>query len=337
MATATSGGPSEAAATDAAAARAVTRTKLIRPEAGATVAAARKKHRDRAQRALLAASPRVSVPETRYEKLEVIGSGAYGVVYRALDHYTGETVAMKCLSTEKIDMDRLDFLFSCEVGAMAACRGFPTIVQLLDYSRDEAFIVMELVGPSLTGVMNDENGVTRRHPEHEVRHLVRQLLAGAVGMHRVGLMHRDIKPDNVLVDAHGNLKLCDLGNRHLACLLRRAAIHQPRGGTKVPRAGAPSRSVDYDSRIDAWAIGCIMAELLAGGMPSRGSSVKEQLGEVLSVLGTDDIREWSGCPDRLCLVDVARRASCVTCSLRRRCTRPLSLDGQHCRKQGLRS
>ncbi|KAK3139721.1 hypothetical protein QOZ80_5AG0388610 [Eleusine coracana subsp. coracana] len=156
---------------------------------------------------------------------------------------------------------------------------------------------MELVGPSLTGVMKDENGVTRCHPENEVRHLVRQLLAGAAGMHRVGLMHRDIKPDNVLVDAHGNLKLCDLGiSRAFSDV---PPYTNPVVARKYRAPELPLGSVDYDSRIDAWAIGCIMAELLAGGMPFRGSSVKEQLGEVLSVLGTDDIREWSGCPDRL--------------------------------------
>jgi len=56
---------------------------------------------------------------------------------------------------------------------------------------------------------------------------------------------------------------------------------------------------DYDAGIDAWAIGCIVAELLAGNLLFYGDSNREHLGEVLNVLGTDDIREWSRCPERL--------------------------------------
>ncbi|CAN6347539.1 unnamed protein product [Urochloa humidicola] len=58
-------------------------------------------------------------------------------------------------------------------------------------------------------------------------------------------------------------------------------------------------STDYDAGVDTWAIGCIVAELLAGGLLFCGDTIWEQLGEVLGVLGTNDIREWSRCPDRL--------------------------------------
>lgn len=238
----------------------------------------------------------------RFHKLEEIGSGAFGVVYRARDRRTGEIVAMKCLRTDDHNSNSIDYsAFAREVSALEACSGHPSIVQLRasghrQGATGEAVLVMQFVGPTLRHVMKHER-CGRRHTELEVRLQMRQLLAGARRMHRLGLMHRDLKPENVLVDGRGNLKICDLG------MSRSMAGGPPYCipvGTRWYRApevllGSP----DYDDRIDSWALGCIMAELLAGEHPFRGSTDKEQLSEVLDVLGTNDIKEWRGYDGRL--------------------------------------
>jgi cell division cycle 2-like protein len=282
-----------------------------RAQACATAAAERKKRREMARAAAaMATPPRIpplAVKRTgRYEKIEAIGSGAYGVVYRAHDRHTGEVVAMKCPNAyDDFDAARLDSIIADEVGALEACRGLPCVVQLLDSCRrdpatGEAFIVMELVGPSLKDATTRgcRGGGVRRHAEGEVRRIARQLLVGAAAIHGVGLMHRDIKPDNILVGAGGSLKICDLGKA------RAVADDPPYSNPVVARNyRAPELLLgcaDYDAGVDTWAIGCIMAELLAGSLLfDGGHSIKEHLSEVLNVLGTDDIKEWSRCPECL--------------------------------------
>ncbi|KAG2620493.1 putative cyclin-dependent kinase F-2 [Panicum virgatum] len=282
--------------------------KTQRAQVGATAAAERKKRREMARAAAAAAAspraPPVVTSTSRYEKIEAVGAGAFGVVYRARDRRTGEIVAMKCLNADDFDDGRLGSMFADEVGALEACRGVPCVVQLRDSCRrdpatGEAFIVMEFVGPALRDAARGDrrSGGVRRHTEDEARRIARQLLDGAAGMHAAGLMHRDLKPDNVLVDGRGGLKICDLGKS------RPVADEPPYSNPVVARNyRAPELLLgrtDYDAGIDAWAIGCIVAELLAGNLLFYGDSNKEHLGEVLNVLGTDDIKEWSRCPERL--------------------------------------
>ncbi|CAN6333760.1 unnamed protein product [Urochloa humidicola] len=283
-------------------------------QAAATTAAERKKRREMARAASAAAAPPCAPPPlnvkattSRYEKLAAIGAGAFGVVYRALDHHTGETVALKCLNADDFDGRRLDSIFAGEVGALEACRGVPGVVQLRDACRHdpttgETFIAMELVpGPSLKHAMRGRNGAPRRHGESEVRRVARHLLTGAAGIHAAGLMHRDIKPDNVLVGAAGGgTKICDLGRaRAIADDGDGAPFSNPVVARSYRVPELLLGSTEYDTGVDTWAIGCILAELLAGGLLFCGDTIWEQLGEVLGVLGTDDIREWSRCPDRM--------------------------------------
>ncbi|XP_040385782.1 putative cyclin-dependent kinase F-2 [Oryza brachyantha] len=240
-----------------------------------------------------------SVVMSRFVKLDVIASGGCGVVYRARDRRSGETVAMKCIRAYRGDdgelVDRSDL--GREVAAMEACRGHPYVVQPRAHGRGggddgEAVLVMEFVGPTLRHVLRRERGGRAGRSELEVRLAMRQLLSGAKRIHDAGLMHRDLKPDNVLVDSRGNLKICDLG------LSQSTAAPPPYSNPIGTRwYCAPEillGSTDYDDRVDSWSLGCIMAELLTRKPLFRGSSDREQLGEILDVLGVNDIKQWRG-------------------------------------------
>ncbi|XP_052137627.1 putative cyclin-dependent kinase F-2 [Oryza glaberrima] len=238
-----------------------------------------------------------SVVISRFVKLDELASGGCGVVYRARDRRSGEIVAMKCIRSYRDDcgelVDRSDF--DREVAAMEACRGHPYIVQPRAHGRcddGEAVLVMEFVGPTLRQVLRRERGGRTRRSELEVRVAMWQLLSGAKRMHDAGFIHRDLKPDNVLVDARGNLKICDLG------LTQSTASPPPYSNPIGTRwYCAPEillGSTDYDERVDAWSLGCIMAELLARKPLFRGSSDREQLGEIVDVLGVNDIKRWRG-------------------------------------------
>ncbi|KAI4969914.1 putative cyclin-dependent kinase F-2 [Hordeum vulgare subsp. vulgare] len=232
----------------------------------------------------------------RFQRLDVIGTGGFGMVYRARDRRTGEIVAMKCLRANKYARDNGDrylSAFAGEVSALEKCSGQPSIVQLRasGHLDGEAFIAMEFVGPSLRHVMKHVR-FGRRHTEAEVRLIMRQLLAGVRRMNRLGLMHRDLKPGNVLVDGRGNLKICDLG---LSCSMADGPPYSNPIGTRGYRAPELLLgSKNYDERIDSWALGVMMAELLAGRHPFYGRTDMDHFSEILDLLGTADIKEWSG-------------------------------------------
>jgi cell division cycle 2-like protein len=141
--------------------------------------------------------------DSRFQRLEVLGAGTFGVVYRARDRRTGEIVAMKILRTQDCGT-RYFAAFASEVAALETCSGHPSIVQPRGSGLlgSEAFLAMEFVGPTLRHVTKRDR-FRRRHTELEVRLIMRQLLAGVRRMNRRGLMHRDLKPDNVLVDGRG--------------------------------------------------------------------------------------------------------------------------------------
>ncbi|XP_048548545.1 putative cyclin-dependent kinase F-2 [Triticum urartu] len=257
----------------------------------ATPAAARK-----SQKAAATSNDSNSPTASRYHRLEVLGAGTFGVVYRARDRRTGEIVAMKCLRTNGAhgrDVGRYLSDFASEVSALEACSGHPSIVQprASGHLGGEAFLAMEFVGPTLRHVMKHVR-FGRRHTELEVRLLMRQLLAGERRMNRLGFMHRDLKPENVLVDGRGNLKICDLG---LSCSMADEPPYSNPVGTKGYRAPELLLGcTDYDERIDSWALGVMMAELLAGKHPFHGRSDTEHLSEILDLIGMADIKEWSG-------------------------------------------
>uniref|UniRef100_A0A0E0MLV7 [RNA-polymerase]-subunit kinase n=1 Tax=Oryza punctata TaxID=4537 RepID=A0A0E0MLV7_ORYPU len=248
----------------------------------------------------------------RYQRLAGIGSGAFGHVYRAVDNRTGEIVAVKCLWKEHDNPEGivLNWDLADEVNALEACRGHPHIVQMIDHgrrrdgaaagTRPDAYIVMELVGPSLehTICQRGKDAGARRYPESEVRHLMRQLLSGVGRMHELGLMHRDLKPSNVLVDGRGGLKVCDLG---LAFTKEEAAppYSNPIGSLPYNAPELLLGSSRYDEMIDMWALGCMMAQLLAGEQLFHGMSDEDMLVRIVDVLGMDDIAGWSGYDDSM--------------------------------------
>uniref|UniRef100_A0A0E0MLV3 [RNA-polymerase]-subunit kinase n=1 Tax=Oryza punctata TaxID=4537 RepID=A0A0E0MLV3_ORYPU len=241
----------------------------------------------------------------RYQRMSRIGSGTYGQVYRAVDIRTGKVVAVKCLRREDDDPDGLEL--AGEVRALEACRGHPHVVQLIDHGRGggaatgpEDYIVMELVGPSLDLTIHQrgDDAAARRYAEGDVRLLMRQLLSGVRGMHDVGLMHRDLKPDNVLVDVRGNLKICDLGFARTKDKEESAPPYtNPVAALLYRSPEVILGSTTYDETVDSWALGCIMAELLVGERLFVGMTDEEMLVRIVDVLGMDDITEWSGYDD----------------------------------------
>uniref|UniRef100_Q2L3D1 [RNA-polymerase]-subunit kinase n=1 Tax=Brachypodium sylvaticum TaxID=29664 RepID=Q2L3D1_BRASY len=233
------------------------------------------------------------------EETGALGEGAFGAVVEARHRATGEAVAIKkaCSPTRNggtgTGMMR-------EAAFLAACQGHGNVVELravslepLGSSPERLSLVMGLVGPSLHDVLHHRRG-GRPFPEAEVRCIMRQLLAGAQHMHGLRVVHRDIKPQNILVvagdgDQIESVKICDLG---LAVSMSEPTPYERCGTRRYMAPEVLLGKPDYDAAVDAWSLGCVMAELLAGAPLFDGEDDGAQLLSIFSVLGVPLFTLW---------------------------------------------
>ncbi|KAF8066222.1 cdk10 [Scenedesmus sp. PABB004] len=231
-------------------------------------------------------------PVQEYEKLHRIGEGTYGVVYKARHIPTGEIVALK-----KVRFDRsregVPVTSVRELAILQAAR-HPSIVRLLRVvtgSRpDSVFLVFEYAAHDLGRLLDAH---PRAFSEAEAKGLFRQLAAAVAYLHERWVLHRDLKLSNLLLNDDGELKLCDFGlARHFA----------PGGGRLTPRVvtlwyRAPELLLGgerYGAAIDAWALGCVLGELLRGEPLFPASSEAECIHMHCALLGTPTPRIWPG-------------------------------------------
>ncbi|KAF8666453.1 hypothetical protein HU200_053563 [Digitaria exilis] len=242
----------------------------------------------------------IAMEMERYERLGKIADGASGAVYKARDRRTGETFAIKRLRAGggNGEGDAFSAAFLREAQCLEALRGHPRVVALraahLDPSGGGAFLVMEFAGRSLAEAARDGGAPVQ---EAEARRVMRGLLEGAAALHARGVLHRDLKPDNVLLDARtGAVKICDFGlSRSTADAEEGDAPYTAGVATlwyRAPEVILGSRA--YDSGVDTWALGCIMAELLAGAPLFPGRTEMDQLNRVFDTLGMQDMASWPG-------------------------------------------
>lgn len=216
------------------------------------------------------------VLESKYEVTSRLGEGGMGTVYRARRTRIGDEVAVKVLHQSYVRDDAAMARFRREAQA-AAMLNHPNVVTIHDYgeaSADEApaFIVMELVkGLSLRDVLESEG----RLLPHRAVSLMRSICAGVGAAHRNNIVHRDIKPDNIIVlppDSEGeaeSVKVLDFG---IAKLRDSSPDHSITRtgiviGTPYYMSPEQCRALQLDSRSDVYSLGAMLYEMLAGMPP----------------------------------------------------------------------
>lgn len=205
-----------------------------------------------------------------------LGQGAMGSVFRGRDLTTQGPVAIKILAPEHCRKPKVLARFEREAEKMTGLR-HPNIVQLHGHGRRGAlpFIVMEyLAGLTLADVLQHEGGTL---PLPETIALVKQLAQGLGFLHKNGLVHRDVKPQNVIVNGEGRVTLLDLG------VVRDQAnpgLTRPGAMVGTPYYMSPEQILgaeDIDKRTDVYALAAMTFELLTGRPPFLGENNFEVL------------------------------------------------------------
>ncbi|XP_034576430.1 putative cyclin-dependent kinase F-2 [Setaria viridis] len=238
---------------------------------------------------------RVSVGSTEhYEEVSRLGEGNFGAVVKARHRVTGQTVAIKRLTTAADDAAEDPMR---EASLHEACGDHPFIVGFHGLARDPATsricLVTECVdGPSLHDYLDHRSrGGFPPLPEPTVRAVMWQLLTAAKAMHSAGVIHRDIKPENILVSGdRRSVKFCDFG---LAMSMSDAPPYEQAGTLSYKAPEMMLEMPVYDARVDAWSLGCVMAEIINnGGLPLQGDGEDGQLRAIFDVLGVPDDETW---------------------------------------------
>ncbi|KAG5035778.1 hypothetical protein AAZX31_04G182100 [Glycine max] len=226
-----------------------------------------------------------------FEKLAKIGQGTYSNVYKARDLVTGKIVALKKVRFDNLEPESVKFM-AREILVLRRL-DHPNVVKLegLVTSRMSCslYLVFEYMEHDLAGLAAGQ-GV--KFTEPQVKCFMKQLLSGLEHCHSRGVLHRDIKGSNLLIDNEGILKIADFG---LATFYD-PKIKQAMTSRVVTLWYRPPElllgATVYGVGIDLWSAGCILAELLAGKPIMPGRTEVEQLHKIFKLCGSPSEEYW---------------------------------------------
>ena len=206
--------------------------------------------------------------DNRYEILEAIGAGGMAVVYKALDHRLNRLVAVKILKDDFSRNQEFRRRFHAESQAVAML-SHPNIVSVYDVSRtgDIDYIVMELIeGITLKQYLERKGNLNWR----ETLHFSMQIAKALEHAHSRGIVHRDIKPHNIMILKDGSIKVADFGIARISSAqstLTREAL-----GSVHYISPEQAKGARVDCRSDLYSLGVVMYEMLTGRTPYDGET-----------------------------------------------------------------
>lgn len=206
--------------------------------------------------------------DDRYEILELIGTGGMAVVYKARCHRLNRLVAIKILKDEFAGDEEFRRRFRAE-GEAVAMLSHPNIVQVYDVSSSDSanYIVMELIdGISLKQYMETKGVLNWK----ETLHFAMQIAKGLEHAHSRGIIHRDIKPHNVMVLKNGSVKVMDFGIARV--MSKSNTLTKEALGSVHYISPEQAKGGHTDNRSDIYSLGVVMYEMMTGRPPYDGES-----------------------------------------------------------------
>ena len=223
-------------------------------------------------------------------KLEKIGEGTYGVVYKAKDRVTGEILALKKIRLEAED-EGIPSTAIREISLLKELQ-HENIVRLCDvvHTEKKLTLVFEYLDQDLKKYLDVCDGGL---DQSTVCSFLRQLIKGVAFCHHHRVLHRDLKPQNLLINREGELKLVDFGLARAFGIPVRSYTHEVVTlWYRAPDVLMGSRR--YSTPVDMWSIGCIFAEMSNGRPLFPGTSESNQLERIFKALGTPTIDIYPG-------------------------------------------
>ncbi len=208
---------------------------------------------------------------SHYQILEKLGEGGMGAVYKAQDTKLDRVVALKFLSQRGLVSPEDKVRFIQEAKAASALN-HPNILTIYDFNEEagEQFIVMELIeGTSLKSRILAQKEVKTQLSTNQVIDYALQIAQGLAKAHERGILHRDVKSENIMVTTDGLVKIMDFGLAKL-----KGQVGVTRVGSTVGTAAYMSpeqvRGEEVDEQADVWAYGVVLFEMVTGELPFRG-------------------------------------------------------------------
>ncbi len=220
----------------------------------------------------------------RYEVLSELGQGAMGVVYKARDPLIDRVVAIKTINLGLALDEKEEYEERFYQEAKAAGRlNHPNIVTIYDVGRsgDVAYIAMEfLEGRELRDIMNDDGGLL---PVDQVVDIAAQVARGLDYAHDHDIVHRDVKPSNIMVIRDGHAKITDFGIARMASAAVRTQTGMVLGS---PKYMSPEQVMGkaLDERSDIFSLGVMLYEMLTGQTPFKGENVNAIMYQTLNAI-----------------------------------------------------
>lgn len=232
-------------------------------------------------------------PMEKYERLEKLGEGTYGIVYKAKNLENDVLCALKSIRLESVE-EGVPCTAIREISLLQEL-DHPCIVKLYEVVHEEKklTLVFEYLDQDLKQYLDERGG---KMPHSKIKSFMYQMLKGVQVCHVQRILHRDLKPQNLLINKAGSLKLADFGlARAFGIPVRQFSHEVVTLWYRAPDVLLGSQK--YSTPIDLWSAGCIFAEMVTGRPLFPGRDAKDELLKIFKILGTPRVADWPAMED----------------------------------------